>query len=83
MNNKNLNWVQYKGATEMEKIGYVLLFIVAICWLIAMFAGMIAAFPIGIIGLLALFGIGFLFAKVVKDRLVNKEDDYYSKNVDK
>ena len=67
----------------MEKIGYILLSIVAICWLIAMFAGMIAAFPVGIIGLLAIVGIGFLFAKVVKERLANKEDDYYSKNVDK
>ena len=67
----------------MEKIGYVLLSIVAICWLIAMFAGMISAFPVGIIGLLAIFGIGFLFAKVVKERLANKEDDYYSKKVDK
>ncbi|MBC8232171.1 hypothetical protein H8E77_21715 [bacterium] len=67
----------------MEKIGYVLLSIVALCWLIAMFAGMIAAFPFGIIGLLAIVGIGFLFAKIVKERLANKEDDYYSKKVDK
>lgn len=67
----------------MEKIGYVLLSIVAICWLIAMFAKMIDAFPLGVIGLLALLGIGFLFAKVVRDRLANKEDNYYSKNVDK
>lgn len=67
----------------MEKIGYVLLGIVAACLLIAMLAGMIAAFPFGIIGLLAIIGVGFLFAKVIKDRLSNKEDDYYSKNVDK
>ncbi len=67
----------------MERIGYVLLSIVAAGWLIAIFAGMIAAFPFGLIGLLVLLGIGFLFAKVVKDRLENKEDDYYSKNVDK
>jgi hypothetical protein len=67
----------------MENIGYVLLAIVAICWLIAILIGMVAAFPVGIIGLLAIGGIGFLFAKVVKDRLANKEDDYYSKNVEK
>ena len=73
----------YKGATEMEIIGYILLSIVAICWLIAIFVGMIAAFPFGIIGFVAIVGIGFLFAKVIKDRLTNKEDDYYSKNVDK
>ncbi|MGR8934926.1 MAG: hypothetical protein ACU837_11135 [Gammaproteobacteria bacterium] len=67
----------------MENIGYVLLAIVAAVWLIAVLAGMIAAFPLGIIGLLALGGIGLLFAKVVKERLANKEDDYYSKHVDK
>ena len=67
----------------MEKIGYVLLAIVALCWLVAMLVGMIAAFPYGIIGLVAIVGIGFLFAKVVKDRLANKEDERYTKNVDK
>jgi len=67
----------------MEKIGYILLAIVAVCWLIAMLFGMIAAFPFGIVGLLAIIGVGFLFAKVVKDRLSSKEDDHYSKNVEK
>ncbi len=67
----------------MENIGYVLLAIVGICWLVAMLVGMIAAFPFGIFGLLAIAGVGFLLAKVVKDRLANKEDDYYSKNIDK
>ena len=67
----------------MEKIGYVLLSIVVVCWLAAMLFGMIAAFPYGIIGLAAIFGVAFLFAKVVQDRLKNKEDDHYSKTVDK
>ena len=67
----------------MERIGYFLLSIVAAGWLVAMIAGMIAAFPFGIVGFIAILGIGFLLAKVVKDRMENKEDDYYSKNVDK
>jgi len=67
----------------MEKIGYVLLAIVAAVWLIAMVAGMIAAFPLGIVGLIAIVGIGFLFAAVVQDRLRNKEDDHYQKTIDK
>ncbi len=67
----------------MERIGYVLLSLVAAGWLIAILAGMIVAFPFGLIGLVIILGLGFLFAKVVKDRLGNKEDDYYSKNVDK
>ena len=42
----------------MGKIGYILLAIVAGCWLIAMIAGIIATFPVGMIGLLAIAGIG-------------------------
>ena len=67
----------------MEKIGYILLAIVAGCWLIAMIAGIIVTFPVGIVGLLAIVGIGLLFAKVIRERLSNKEDDYYSRNIDK
>ena len=65
----------------MENIGYVLLGIVAVCWIAAIVIGVIVAFPIGIIGLVAILGIGFLFAKVIKDRLENKEDDHYSDTV--
>lgn len=57
--------------------------IVVLCWLVAVIAGLIAAFLYGIIGLIAFIGVGFLFVRVIKDRLENKEDDYYSKHVDK
>ncbi len=67
----------------MEKIGYILLLIVVVCWLIAMLWGLIAVFPAGLIGLVAIARIVYLFAKVIKDCLANKEDDHYSKNVDK
>ena len=65
----------------MEKIGYFLIGSVAILWIIGMVAGMIVAFPYGIIGLVVLAGFGLLFAKVLKERLASKEDDYYSKNI--
>jgi len=67
----------------MEKIAYILLLIVALCWLLAMLVGMVAAFPMGLIGLVGIAGMGLLFIKVVRERLKNKEDDYYSKNIDK
>ena len=67
----------------MEKTGYLFLAVVAVIWLLAMLGGMIAAFPFGIIGLIAIVGIGLLFAKVVKDRMKNEEDTYYIKNVKK
>ena len=71
------------NSNYMELIGYVLLGIVALVWIGAILWGVISTFPYGIIGLIAILGIGFLFAKVIKDRLGNDEDDYYSKNVDK
>jgi hypothetical protein len=67
----------------MEYLGYILLGVVAVVWIIVVIIGLVAAFPFGIIGFVALFGLGLLLAKVIKDRLENKEDDYYSKNVDK
>ena len=66
-----------------EKIGSTCLAIVALIYLLAMFAGMIAAFPFGLLVLLALLGIGVLLVKVIKERLASDEDDYYSKNVEK
>ncbi len=67
----------------MENIGYILLGIAAVCWIIAVIIGVVVAFPVGLIGLIAIIGIGFLFAKVIKDRIGNKEDDHYSKNIKK
>ena len=52
-------------------------------WPLAMVVGSIAAFPAGVIGLAALAAIGLLFVKVVRDRIANREDDYYTKKVDK
>ena len=68
---------------SFEKVGYSLLALVAVVYLVAMLVGMIAAFPIGILGLLVLIGIGVLLLKVVKERRNNSEDDYYDKTVDK
>jgi len=67
----------------MEYIGYFLLAIVVIIWIIAMIVGLIIAFPFGLIGLVAILGLGLLLIKVITDRMKNKEDDHYSKNVDK
>ena len=68
---------------KFEKLGYGCLAIVAIVYLAAILIGLIAAFPLGLIGLIAIIGIGALLVKVIRERLANKEDDYYSKNVEK
>lgn len=67
----------------LEKLGYACLGVVALCYVAAMLAGMVAAFPFGLIGLVAIVGIGALLLKVIRERRANTEDDYYSKTVDK
>jgi len=67
----------------VEKLGYAVLLAVLIAWIVILIVGLLDAMPEGVIGLAAIFGIGVLFLKVIRDRLRNKEDDYYSKNVKK
>ena len=67
----------------MEKTAYIILTIVAIGWLVALIVGMVAAFPVGIIGLVVILAFGLLFVKALKERLASRKDDRYSKEVEK
>ncbi|MFC1564243.1 hypothetical protein ACFL6G_04865 [candidate division KSB1 bacterium] len=67
----------------LEKIGYFLLAVAFIAVVYLIVIDMIVVFPWGTIYLVALAGIGFLFIKVVGDKIKNKEDSYYQKNVEK
>lgn len=68
---------------KYEIVSYTLLGTIAVIYLVAMIMGMIAMFPFGLIGLIILLGIGILLLKVLKERMENKEDDYYSKEIEK
>jgi len=68
---------------KYEKVGYACLGLVALCYLLAMFVGVIAAFPFGLLILVGIVGVGALLIKVFKERLASTEDDYYDKNVEK
>ena len=68
---------------SFEKIGYLCLGIVAFCYLLVLLVGIVAAFPFGLIGLIAIVGIGALLIKVLKERRANVEDDHYTKTVDR
>ncbi len=52
----------------MEKAAYAILVLVAVAWLVAVLAGLLAAFPYGLPGLLALLAIGLLLVRVLRDR---------------
>ena len=67
----------------MERIAYAILLTFAVGWLVIMLAGMIATWPWGIVGLLLIGALGLLFTKVLIERLKNREDDHYARNVDK
>ena len=49
-------------------------------WALLILVGMLALFPVG----LAFYGVaGFFLYRVVRERLANREDDYYDRNVDR
>ncbi|MCI4665536.1 MAG: hypothetical protein MRY74_12515 [Neomegalonema sp.] len=67
----------------MEYAAYAILLILAIAYFAALFVGMIALTPFGLIGCAVLIAFGILLIKVLRDRMANKEDDYYSDNIHK
>ncbi len=68
---------------KYEGVGYTILAVLAFLYVIAMVAGFFAILPYGLIGLALMIGVGALLMKVLRERLNNKEDDYYAKKVDK
>jgi hypothetical protein len=67
----------------VEKTAYIILLLVALVWLVAMVVGMVATFPMGLIGLVVIVGLGLLFIKALKERLSTSKADRYSKEVEK
>ncbi len=67
----------------MEKMGYIILIIVTIAWIIAWIVGMFENVWLGIIGLVTIIGLGLLFIRSLTDRLASKKDDKYSRDVKK
>ncbi|MEM8981551.1 MAG: hypothetical protein AAGC71_00900 [Pseudomonadota bacterium] len=67
----------------LETIGYICLAVVAAVYAALMLTGIVAMGAFSWIGLLFVVGIGALFIKVLAERLGNKEDDHYSKNVER
>ncbi len=65
----------------MEKLGYIILAFAALAWLVVMVLDMLPVYPEGTIGLIILFGVGILFAKVFRDRVVAAKTDKYSRDV--
>ncbi len=74
---------QASGAMRaLELIGYTMLGVLGLLYLLALLLGMIAAFPWGLLGLVGMLAFGLLFIKVLVERMGNREDSYYERNVD-
>lgn len=70
----------------LVKLAFFLLAATAIAavalYVFALFAGLILAFPFGLLGLVPLLAVCILIFVVLKNQAGNKEDKYYSDNVD-
>jgi F0F1-type ATP synthase assembly protein I len=65
----------------LEKAGWAALAIVGFIYLGILIVAFIVTFPVGLIGFLALGGFSLMFVHVLRERLANKEDDYYVRRV--
>ena len=65
----------------MEKLGYIILLVALIAWLAIIIIEVLPIHPHGTIGFIVLLGLGLLFAKALKDRIITTRRDRYSKEV--
>lgn len=55
--------------------------IVGVLYLIAVLAGMIAAWPWGLVGLIGIAFVGILLGGVIRQRLNDPDDAHYTRNI--
>ena len=67
----------------MEKLGYFLITAFYVVLIVLTLQDIEKFYPEGLILILIYSGLFILFIKVLKERLGNKEDDYYSKEIHK
>tara|TARA_B110000014_G_C19674563_1_gene354122 strand:+ start:171 stop:374 length:204 start_codon:yes stop_codon:yes gene_type:complete len=67
----------------MEKLGYILILAFYVCMSYLIMNEIETFFPEGLLFFLISTGVALLFIKVLRERLNNKEDDYYSKEIHK
>ncbi len=65
----------------LDKLALILVVAFAAIWCLVMLTGIIATLPYGLPALVVFLLVGYFFYRVIQDRLSNKEDDYYDKNI--
>ena len=66
----------------MEKLGYILIGLFYLLGSYLTLEEIDQFYPEGLLVILIYSGLLVLFVKVLKERLNNKDDDYYSKEID-
>lgn len=66
---------------SLDRLALIFVLVPVALWLTIMVTTAIALFPYGLVVLVVLGAVGYLFWRVISERLSNKEDDYYEKNV--
>lgn len=66
---------------SLDRLALIFVLVPVVLWLTIMVTTAIALFPFGLVVLVVLGAVGYLFWRVIRERLSNKEDDYYEKNV--
>ena len=67
---------------QLDKLALICITVPVAIWIIAIVASALTMFPYGLLILIVLLIIGYFFYRVIKERIQNKEDDYYEKNIE-
>ena len=66
---------------QLDKLALICIIVPVAIWFFIAFVGALALFPYGLLVLVVLLIIGYFFYRVIRERIENKEDDYYEKNI--
>ena len=67
---------------KLEIIALAIIVLFGALWGVTFITGLIVAVPFGVLGLVPVAIVGGLFIAVLVQRLTNREDQHYSKNID-
>ena len=68
---------------RLDQLVLAIVAIFALIWITTLVTGLLTSVPFGVLGLIPVAIVLGILAVVIYQRLTNKEDDYYTKNVDK
>ncbi len=68
---------------QLDKLALICIVVPVVIWFFIAFIGALALFPYGLVVLIALLIVAYFFYRVIRERIENKEDDYYEKNINK